>query len=56
MKGEFIRNVRDNLTSQGGSTSMGIDRIGAKDQASKGKVDHTGDWSIFGQIMRKIKE
>lgn len=56
MKGEFIRNVRDNLTSQGGSSSMGIDRIGAKDQAAKGKVDHTGDWSIFGQIMRKIKE
>lgn len=55
MKGEFIRNVRDNLTSQS-SCSMSIDRIGAKDQAAKGKVDHTGDWSIFGQIMRKIKE
>ncbi len=48
MKGEFIRNLRDNLTSHGGAGDVAIDRIGAKEQAAKGKVDHTGDWSIFG--------
>ena len=56
MKGEFIHNLRDNLTAEGSSQDMAVDRIGAKEKAGKGKVDHTGDWSIFGQIMRKMKD
>ena len=56
MKSEFIQNVRDNLTHGGGSGDLALDRIKAKSLASKGKVDHYGDWSIFGQIFRKMKE
>ena len=56
IKGDFIRNMRDSLKTESAMGDMPIDRINAKAQAAKGLVDHTGDWSIFGQIMRKMKE
>jgi E3 ubiquitin-protein ligase HERC2 len=55
-KMSFIKNIVGSLQTDYGETTVDVKRRVIKRLRDEGKVDHKGEFSMFGQIRKKLKE
>jgi E3 ubiquitin-protein ligase HERC2 len=56
IKNKYIKNIVNNLPTEWDQPSVEVKRRKAQVFRDTGKTDHKGEYTIFGQIWRKLKE
>ena len=56
IKNKYIKNIVNNLTTDYDQPEVKIKRRKAQVFKDSGKTDHKGEYTVFGQIWRKLKE